>query len=77
MAGNEDTVDEPRSGFLCDRLASSFTETFQTAGDCFIYSGTARSTSDIVVYSDASGREGHLGAAVVVLDSDLETVESQ
>jgi ribonuclease HI len=25
----------------------------------------ARSTSDIVVYSDASGREGHLGAAVV------------
>jgi ribonuclease HI len=38
---------------------------------------TTRSTSDIVVYSDASGREGHLGAAVVALDSNLETVESQ
>jgi ribonuclease HI len=30
-----------------------------------------------VVYSDASGRKGHLGAAVVVLDGNLETVESQ
>jgi ribonuclease HI len=38
---------------------------------------TTRSTSDIVVYSDASGREGHLGAAVVALDGNLETVESQ
>jgi hypothetical protein len=38
---------------------------------------TTRSTSDIVVYSDASGREGHLGAAIVALDSNLETVESQ
>ena len=36
-----------------------------------------QSTLDIVVYSDASGREGHLGAAVVALDSNLETVESQ
>lgn len=38
---------------------------------------TVRSTSDIVVYSDASGRKGHLGATVVVLDGNLETVESQ
>ena len=36
-----------------------------------------RSTSDIVVYSDASGREGHLGAAVVALDDNLEVIESQ
>jgi ribonuclease HI len=38
---------------------------------------TVRSTSDIVVYSDASGREGHLGAAVVALDDNLEITESQ
>jgi hypothetical protein len=36
-----------------------------------------RSTSNIVVYSDASGREGDLGAAVVALNSNLEIVESQ
>ncbi|OGE46524.1 hypothetical protein PENARI_c208G11671 [Penicillium arizonense] len=36
-----------------------------------------RSTSAIVVYSDASGREGHLGAAVVALDNNLEVIESQ
>lgn len=36
-----------------------------------------RSTSDIVVYSDASGREGHLGAAIVALDNDLQVVESK
>ncbi|KAF7136975.1 hypothetical protein CNMCM5793_006679 [Aspergillus hiratsukae] len=36
-----------------------------------------RSTSDIVVYSDASGREGHLGAAVVALDNNLQVVESK
>ncbi|CEJ62503.1 hypothetical protein PMG11_11000 [Penicillium brasilianum] len=33
--------------------------------------------SDIVVYSDASAREGHLGAAVVALDDNLQVVESQ
>jgi ribonuclease HI len=38
---------------------------------------TTRSASDIVVYSDASGREGHLGAAVVALDNDLQVVESK
>jgi ribonuclease HI len=38
---------------------------------------TVRSMSDIVVYSDASGREGHLGAAVVALDNNLQVVESQ
>jgi ribonuclease HI len=38
---------------------------------------SVRSTSDIVVYSDASGREGHLGAAVVVLDDNMEIAESQ
>ena len=38
---------------------------------------TVRSTSAIVVYSDASGREGHLGAAVVALDNNLEVIESQ
>ena len=31
---------------------------------------TTRSTSDIVVYSDASGRQDHLGAAVVALDDN-------
>ncbi|OGE46547.1 hypothetical protein PENARI_c196G06424 [Penicillium arizonense] len=36
-----------------------------------------RSTSDIVGYSDASGREGHLGAAVIALDNNLEVIESQ
>jgi ribonuclease HI len=36
----------------------------------------ARSTSDIVVYSDASGRESHFGAAVVALDGNLQVVES-
>ncbi|KAF7118717.1 hypothetical protein CNMCM5793_008337 [Aspergillus hiratsukae] len=36
-----------------------------------------RSTSDIVVYSDASGREGHLGAAIVALNNDLQVVESK
>ncbi|KAJ5987715.1 hypothetical protein N7481_002925 [Penicillium waksmanii] len=31
-----------------------------------------RSTSDIVVYSDTSGRQGHLGAAAVTLNNKLE-----
>ncbi|KAJ5152552.1 hypothetical protein N7492_009832 [Penicillium capsulatum] len=35
----------------------------------------ARSNSDIVIYSDASGRQGHLGAAAVALDDSLETTE--
>jgi ribonuclease HI len=38
---------------------------------------TVRSTSDIVVYSDASGHGGHLGAAVVALNDNLEVAESQ
>ncbi|OGE55410.1 hypothetical protein PENARI_c004G10379 [Penicillium arizonense] len=38
---------------------------------------TVGSTSAIVVYSDASGREGHLGATVVTLDKNLEVIESQ
>jgi hypothetical protein len=38
---------------------------------------TVRSLSDIIVFSDASGREGHLGAAVAVLDNSLQIVESQ
>ncbi|KAJ5138858.1 uncharacterized protein N7515_003706 [Penicillium bovifimosum] len=37
----------------------------------------ARNTSDIVVYSDASGREGHLGAAIVALNDNDEVTESQ
>ncbi|KAI2734250.1 hypothetical protein DTO013E5_10079 [Penicillium roqueforti] len=36
-----------------------------------------RSTSAIVVYSDASGREGHLGAAAVALDNNLQVIEAQ
>jgi ribonuclease HI len=36
-----------------------------------------RSKSDIVVYSDASGRDGQLGAAAVTIDNNLEVVESQ
>ena len=39
--------------------------------------GTVRSTSDIVVYSDASGHHDHLGAAVVTLDKNQETTEIQ
>jgi ribonuclease HI len=35
------------------------------------------STSDIIVYSDASGRQDHLGAAVVALDDNLEVIEAQ
>lgn len=35
----------------------------------------ARSNSDIVIYSDASGRQGHLGAAAVALDDSLEMTE--
>jgi len=37
---------------------------------------TARATADIVVYSDASGRHGHLGAAAAVLNDLLETTDS-
>ena len=33
-------------------------------------------TADIVVYSDASGREGYLGAAVAALNNSLETIDS-
>lgn len=38
--------------------------------------GTVRSMSTIVVYSDASGREDHLGAATVALGNNLEVIES-
>ncbi|GAA3296697.1 hypothetical protein GCM10020218_080510 [Dactylosporangium vinaceum] len=39
--------------------------------------GSTRDTSDIVVYSDASGREGHLGSAIVTLNDGDEILESQ
>ena len=38
---------------------------------------TVRATSDIVVYSHATGREGHLGAAVAALDNNLQVVEAR
>ncbi|KUM55793.1 hypothetical protein ACN42_g11443 [Penicillium freii] len=38
---------------------------------------STRNTSDIVVYSDASGREGHLGATIIALNDDDEATESQ
>ena len=36
-----------------------------------------RSTAGIVVYSDASGYQSHLGAAVVALDDELKIIESR
>ncbi|KAJ6185551.1 reverse transcriptase [Penicillium mononematosum] len=38
---------------------------------------SAKDTSDIVFYSDASGREGLLGAAIVALNDNDEATESQ
>lgn len=38
---------------------------------------TIQSTLDIIVYLDASGCKGHLGAAIVALNNKLETVKSQ
>jgi ribonuclease HI len=35
------------------------------------------SRADVVVYSDASGRQGHVGAAVAALDDNLEVIEPQ
>ncbi|KAJ5593504.1 hypothetical protein N7537_010408 [Penicillium hordei] len=45
-------------------------------GIAIIMAEVARSTADIVVYSDASGQEGHLGAAAAVLSDSLETIDS-
>ncbi|KAJ5980181.1 reverse transcriptase [Penicillium waksmanii] len=36
-----------------------------------------RNISNIAIYSDASGREGYLGAAIVALNDDDEVMESQ
>ncbi|CEJ55656.1 hypothetical protein PMG11_01904 [Penicillium brasilianum] len=38
---------------------------------------TIRATSDLIVYSDASGRKDHLGAAIVTLNESDEVIESQ
>jgi ribonuclease HI len=38
---------------------------------------STREKSEIVVYSDASGREDHLGAAIVTLNGDKEVLESR
>lgn len=40
-------------------------------------SEAVRSTSGIAVYADASGRDGHLGTALVALNEDMKMVESQ
>ena len=37
---------------------------------------SVKNTLDIVVYSDASGREGHLGAVIVALNDNTEVAES-
>jgi hypothetical protein len=37
---------------------------------------TVRFTSGVIVYSDASGGEDHLGAAVVALDENQEAMDS-
>ena len=38
---------------------------------------TIGTRAGIVVYSDASGRQGHVGAAVAAVDDNLEVIESQ
>ncbi|KAJ5839483.1 uncharacterized protein N7525_004671 [Penicillium rubens] len=38
---------------------------------------SVRSTSTIVVYSDTSGCDSHLGAATAALDNNLQIIESQ
>ncbi|KAJ5666542.1 uncharacterized protein N7477_008990 [Penicillium maclennaniae] len=38
---------------------------------------TVRLTSDIVVYSDASGRDSHLGVAAITLNNNIDVVKSQ
>ncbi|OGE47478.1 hypothetical protein PENARI_c043G02462 [Penicillium arizonense] len=66
-----ETID-PRP--LPPRRAEPFTkiETASDRGTARERAETIQSTSAIVVYSDASGRECHLGAAVVALDDNLE-----
>ncbi|KAI2732880.1 hypothetical protein DTO013E5_9601 [Penicillium roqueforti] len=59
--------------------ANAFSE-IELGSDREIARGRAdsvRNMSDIVVYSDASGREDHLGTAIVALNDQEEVVKSQ
>ena len=66
---------EANFGFFCILLSQIVLEPDrETAREM---AEAVRDTSDIVVYSDASGRGDHLGAAIVALNDNKEVVESK